>query len=263
MVAVPDFGAWGPADWEAFGTNLTVLVAAIAAVFAYHQVREARRLREEQAAPFVVVDIQPSDVSMQLLNLVIENVGTTLARDVQITFTPPLRSSLSDSKLAKSTLFSEGIQTFPPRRRIEFLFDQAAGRFADKSLPLRYDAVVSFKDSRGRPQEALSYVIDLGYLYGLEYVEQFGQHHMAKALREIHDTLRKWTATGRGGGLRVWTRSEDARAASEAVEHDLTGYWPSLGRKAPPEIVLALGRNIVLRTVVRLVRERMPRRAAR
>lgn len=53
-----------------------LFVLAVAAVVAWRQVREARRLREQQIRPFVVVDFE---VDRSLFFLAISNVGTTLA----------------------------------------------------------------------------------------------------------------------------------------------------------------------------------------
>ncbi len=78
--------------------------------------REARRLRDEQAQPFVVVQLQPSPVSGQLLELVVENIGRTIARDVRFHFSPRLESALERYELADSPLLTSGIPTMPPRR---------------------------------------------------------------------------------------------------------------------------------------------------
>jgi hypothetical protein len=44
---------WTSSDWA----GLTFLVLVVAAFVAWRQVKEAQRLREEQARPFVVIDI--------------------------------------------------------------------------------------------------------------------------------------------------------------------------------------------------------------
>ena len=83
-----------PEEWAAIGalgTVATAAVALVAARFAFAQVKEARRLREERSRPFVVVDVQPSSDWSNLLNLVVENVGATVAYDVAMTFDPPIR----------------------------------------------------------------------------------------------------------------------------------------------------------------------------
>lgn len=137
LAAITDW-SWGPQEWTAVGTVVTAGIAAAAAIVAYFQLRQARQLREDQARPFVVVDIVPSEVDLHVLDLVIENVGNTVAQDVRLSFDPPLASSLADYDLAGSVLIREGIPTMPPRRRIEFLFDISHQRL-NTDLPKRYD----------------------------------------------------------------------------------------------------------------------------
>lgn len=230
---------------------MTAVVAVIAAIFAGYQVKEARRTREAQSQPFVMVDIQPSRVWQNLLMLVVENIGMTLAQDVKITFTPALATSLADSALPQSVLLRDGIPALPPRRRIEVLFDVSHDRLAAK-LPLRHDVVVTFKDHRGRDQEPLRYVVDLTFLYDLESVGERNLHHAAKALEEVNKTLKSWSSTR---GLQVSTRSDDARARRDRIEFDLTGHHPSLGRRSPSDLTLVLAGNVLIRTLVRRSRE--------
>jgi hypothetical protein len=186
----PDFGEWKPDDWEAFGTTVTAAVAVLAAIVAYFQVREARRLREEQARPFVVVDFESSPAWSNLINLVIKNVSNTLATDVRMEFDPPLKSSDASNQLPSSLLIREGIPTLPPGRRIHVFFDATHERIKT-DLPLRYDVTVSFKDYRGRQQERLLYRLDLEPLYDVNYITEYGVHHAAKALREIEKLLKQ------------------------------------------------------------------------
>lgn len=241
-----------PAEWTALGTVATAAVAVLAAVFAGWQVWEIRRTREDQARPFVVVDVEPSAAGGHLLNLVIENVGTTVAHDVTFEFKPALRSSRKEYNVAESVLLREGIPTLPPGRRIEALFDVSHERIKT-DLPMRYDVTVHLDDSRGRRQKTQQYVIDLSHRYGLLRVEEYGVHHAANALRGIEHTVKKWTAPG--GRVKVWNRDEDRYRVDQRVEHDLTGEYPTMATTAPPELLMALGRNVLIRTVVRLARQ--------
>ncbi|MFE9106279.1 hypothetical protein [Actinomadura geliboluensis] len=54
------------------------------------QLALSERIRREQNEPYVVVDVQNSSAAYHVLNLVVENIGTTIARDVRIDFNPPL-----------------------------------------------------------------------------------------------------------------------------------------------------------------------------
>jgi hypothetical protein len=56
------FWDYTAADWA----DLQLLVLVVAAIVAWRQVKEARRLREAQAQPFVVVDFEVEEQSHQI-----------------------------------------------------------------------------------------------------------------------------------------------------------------------------------------------------
>lgn len=239
-------------EWTAVGTVVTAGVAVCAAAFAALQVLEPRRAREDQTRPFVVVDIQPGTAWSNLLDLVIENIGTTAARDVLITFDPALKQSHDDGYvITESALIKDGIRMLPPGRRIKVFFDASHDR-VNTDLPMRYDVTVQLKDARGRRQPDQQYTIDMGYMYGTTEIREYGLHDAAKAITEIQKSVKKWSDIH--GRLKVWVRDEDRRVEAEKIEHDLTGHRPT--HRAPPsELMLTLGRNVFVRTVVRRIRE--------
>lgn len=187
---LPDFGAWSAADFAALGSMLTAAIAIAAAIVGYFQVREARRLREEQARPFVVVDIVSAPAWLNILNLEITNISSTVAKDVRMSFDPPLVSSQKEKTIVDSLFVTRGIDTLPPGRRIHGWFDMSHERL-EAGLPLRFDVTVRFKDFRGREQEPIKYVIDLEPMYGYTLFPEYGVHDVAKALREIKDLFKK------------------------------------------------------------------------
>ncbi|MUL47110.1 hypothetical protein FZI85_04060 [Mycobacterium sp. CBMA293] len=71
--------------WAAWAAWVTAIIAVVAAVFAWRQIGEARRTREEVAQPNVVVypDLDPTN--WQYLDLVIKNFGKTPAFNVRVT----------------------------------------------------------------------------------------------------------------------------------------------------------------------------------
>lgn len=84
----PDFSVWPPEHWTAVFQGVTAAIALVSVVFAFRQVLEARKLREEQAKPFVVVNFETSKVWEKGLLLVVENIGKTLARNVHLSSLP-------------------------------------------------------------------------------------------------------------------------------------------------------------------------------
>lgn len=220
--------------------------------------RELRRTREDQSRPFVVVDIQPG-AGRSYFNLVVENIGTTAARDVRIVFDPPIEQSGADGfELAQSGLLTDGIQMMPPGRRITAFFD-SEHEVLSPDRPSRYDVTVSLNDARGRPQADQTYAIDMSYLRGLAYIEELGPHDAAKALGDLNKSMKAWA--GVDGRLKVGVVDEDRRADNAQVELALTGRRRSMREPAPPEWQMALGRNVFVRSIVRYLRERRTGRA--
>jgi hypothetical protein len=214
---------WTAEDWTAVATCGTLLVAAVAAAFAIIQVRDARKLREDQARPFVVVDLQSSLASTHLVNLVIENVGKTLARDVRIKFSPAIKSTLDteERKLADSALLRNGVPAMPPGRKITALLDASHQRVRT-TLPSKYTATVYCDDANGKPQEPLEYVLDMGIRYGVLNAEVLGVHDIAITLKNMSDHFRQWSDVD---GIRVWARDGDKwdSAQESIVDEEMPG----------------------------------------
>lgn len=245
----PDFAAWDADDWAAFGGIGTLLVAFVTGplilrqvIHAQEAVQEARRareqqakqaseqsqeqasreqrLREEQARPFVVVDFEPSPVWGNIINLVVQNVGKTLAKNVRLTFNPPLVSSTAGNdgyNFQESNLLKHGIPAMPPGKRFEALFDMSHDHI-QAGLPMSYEVRVDLEDSQGRQQEALEYVLDLNFRYGVRRVESKSIHDLAKSVKKIENRVDQWTQ--HFNGLRVWVRDEDAYLDRQDREYE-------------------------------------------
>jgi hypothetical protein len=221
--------SWGPAEWEAFGTNVTALVAIIAAGFAWAQVRHARRLREDQAQPFVVVSFQPSAVWANAINLVVENIGNTAARNVKFDFNEPPTSKARSRDITQAALFKNGLAVMPPGMRFETLFDLTHQR-QGSDLPMSYTVTVSF-DGLRRKRDQMEYVLDLLVFYGLEHFREHGMHQAASSLMEISATMKRWTKEY--GRLGVSSIDQDYHAWSDNWQHRKGGDFPSLGQPYP------------------------------
>jgi hypothetical protein len=205
---------WDAETWTAVGAWATVVVGGGAAIAAIWQVRESRHLREAQAQPYIVVALEPDPINMLTINLRVENIGQTLARDVRFSFDPPLRSVMDEkaadgNMLSESPLVTDGVPTMPPGMKIERIFDVAT--MWDEGGPpvLRYDVEVYFADRNGKPQEPLRYPIDFGPFLSGTFTVRKSTHDGVKALIGIEALLKTWTEGKQG--LSVWTRDGNAR----------------------------------------------------
>ena len=169
---------------------------------------------------------------MNWLTLVVENIGTTLAKDVRIEFEPSLTTTDKSSRLKGSVMLREGIAALPPGRRVETLFDLSHERLK-QGLQMRYQVTVSFLDHRGRRQEPLPYTIDLTYLYDLEPLGERTVHDLVDEVKGLRREIEKWRGTERG--LLVRRPTDVRRSVNESNwQYAFSGRHRSLRRTGRP-----------------------------
>jgi hypothetical protein len=88
LLAVPVFFGWTAEGWAALAQWVTAGVALAAAIFALRQVQEARRTRERQAQPNVVVFADLNADDWHWLDVIVKNFGQTPAYNVRLRFDP-------------------------------------------------------------------------------------------------------------------------------------------------------------------------------
>lgn len=125
-------------DWiTAIATAVQAGAVLGALGYAARQVQEARRAREDQTRPYVVVDLDLAR-RFQFPYLVIANVGRSEAVNVQFEFDQPIESAMYDTpNLGGMAAFRDGIPVLVPGREIATLFDHMPAR-ANKGLPMLY-----------------------------------------------------------------------------------------------------------------------------
>lgn len=217
------------AAWAAWAT---VGIYVVIGLFAWRQVHEARKLREEQARPFVIVDFEPGF----LVYLTVENLGRTMARDVSIRFDKPLTSSLQGrSELDESPLFREPIPTLPPSKKIRVLFDQFNDR-TEAKLPLTYDVEVRYRGPTGGKEWKDTYQLDLGMYVGSALAPK-GISELVTEVEKIRNEIQKWT--GRSGrGLLVHTLDQRRPDSIDRRRMHVRVLWQQ-GPKALAQRLLA------------------------
>lgn len=180
-------GAWTSNDWLVVIGVLTLATYIVIAIYAKVQLDEARTLRREQTRPFVVVYF---DVNW-LTDLVIENVGNTVAHDVQVEFSPQLASTRQQPwSWEGSSIMQNGIPTLPPGKLIRFSFDNIID-LLNSDLPKRYEVTVTYKDSFRRSLAPDTYVLDLTIYEGSAPPED-GLHELVKEIKALRKEIQKW-----------------------------------------------------------------------
>lgn len=209
-------------EWQVFLVAAQLVVLVVAAVVAWRQVREARELRLEQNRPFVVVDFDLDESKGYLIFFEVTNMGTSLARDVQIEIDPPLESAI-DVAVDKLKMLNEGIATLPPGKKLRTFFDMSFRRNEDRlDLPMNHKATVRYADEKRKRRFIETYDLDLDQYMNMQFVTKRGLHDVYEQLEKIRRVMEKW-GWGGGRGLVAMTpeegRQESDRMLAEMEEH--------------------------------------------
>jgi len=215
LIVVANTRPWSPQAWAALAAWFTVAIAVGGGVIAFYQLRDAKRLRREQAQPYVAVFME-HDVAVdpRHADLVVQNFGTTAAHNVRVEIDPtPQRATTGEE-----VWLPDCIPVLVPGQEWRTLWDFAPTR-AETELPDRHEATVHFEDSRGKPFQ-YSYTLDWGAYRNRMHITTYGMHHAAEALRKIEEKLGSWQESDVHGGLAVTIRDGDAKDELQRNELD-------------------------------------------
>lgn len=127
-----------PATWDVVGTIASggvLLIGAVAALIAALEYRMGREVRQEQTRPFMTIAAEASPASNHLIDIMIKNVGTTPAHDLEIKVFPPFLEARPDEhSLSKARIFNERVEMWPPDYEVRAFFDSHIER-NDKDMP--------------------------------------------------------------------------------------------------------------------------------
>lgn len=189
----------------ALAALLTLIVAIVAARYAKGQLAglrdqltvasaqldESRTLRREQAQPYIVMTAVPNHTTPEVIEVVIQNRGTTGARDVAISCTPELVRTDQRGGAQKVDIPST-IPFLAPGQEWRTFWDH--GRERDEKryahLPTRHDVSITYTDSFDEVHTTPS-VLDWGVFTSRQWMNEKTVHHAVGQLEKIAKDLHK------------------------------------------------------------------------
>ncbi len=206
---------FAPEVWSAIGTWATALIALITVLvagrYAKQQVDEARRTREEQAQPNVVLYSEPNPDAPQIHELVVRNFGTTPAYDVAIEVDPPIKTVIGPNHDGPSKISIPSFPILAPNQEWRTIWDSAVQRknyrrslerklkneeisqseFDHQDVKPRHKAVVKYSDSRENNYETPS-ALDFDARIGTTWVDINTLHDLTEMLEKKFDAQNKY-----------------------------------------------------------------------
>jgi len=180
-------------------SNRRSVVATLRAAQATQDAAEASRqaitemqaTRDAETAPYVVVYVDASDF---VVDLVMENLGKTAARDVALSFSPALPTEIFAGDEAPAFV-SGATPTLAPRQQVRRVLNSFPGLYSlnAKGVPLRYEVTVSYRGGtveqvRERERQEV-YVIDINSFLGVTLQENKVEKALEKGFGNVVDKL--------------------------------------------------------------------------
>lgn len=151
-------------------------------------VEEMRADRDQQVAPYIVVYFDHMNDS-PIFDLVVKNTGKSVARDVNISFEPPLDTSLKNYDIQRLAFVHMPIPTFPPDYEIRASMDVLANRLRSDSLPRVYHVAVTFRGGIDNDLRTAEYILDLNVFSGILETHVRSLSDLTRAVENIPDSI--------------------------------------------------------------------------
>ena len=196
-----------------------LLLISLAAVFGWRQLAHAKDLRDAQTRPFVVIDLGSS--RQGFFDLVVTNIGSTMARDVTFEFDPPMVTSKKYMDIYELKAFEAGISTLPPGKEFRTLLDFGPPRYEEK-LPDFYRVKVNYRGDPGDRTYAEEMDLDFALYWNRRYITLRDIHDVHRQLETIAKEMHRWRP-GIGSGL-LAVSPEDVRKRQDQTQRDLEEY---------------------------------------
>lgn len=212
---------------EAAATVLLLVVAVVAAVVAGTQLGESRRLRREQAQPYVVAGMRSSAVAPSVIEVFFRNFGRTAALDVRVTSDPPL-TTLSNGEIVPLPLF-DTLPTMVPGEEWATWWDTTMDRWGS-GQDLSSTVTITYRDSF-RTQHSGTYVLDWNAHANREIIQTKGLNEIATAISRLSTSFDRVVT----GGAIITQDKEARRRALEDDRDQRRAYLAGLASNDEPQ----------------------------
>lgn len=147
-------------------------------------VEEIKQIHKAGCMPYVLVDIKPKEKQVQVLEVVIRNIGEGPAFNLNCKFTPDViyrqkpKITISDLPIFKN------LKVFPPKEEIRFFFAPALEYMKDTTKPKEFEVFISYEDMFKEVHND-SFHIDLKVRSILLFTEEKGLDDVAKEVERL------------------------------------------------------------------------------
>lgn len=182
-------------------------------------VAETNRMRRAQTEPEVIVSIQSSEVWINLIELVVENIGAGSAYNLRLDVDPDVKCSRGQM-LSSIGLFKHGMRQLGPRRSVKtFLFSVTQKGEGQDPLDGQFRFAVNARyDSSSGESAARRFELDLLHLVGMVQLGTPPLKTISDSLKELQRDVHHLATGFNRLGVNVHTKAEVDAEYAERLE---------------------------------------------
>lgn len=212
---------------------------------AREQTELQRELARQASQPYAWADIWPDMQQGNVLHVVVGNSGPTVARNVRVTFDPPLPSSEQKSDLVQSVqqVLANGLRSLAPNRVIRWSLGAASDMLASEEPQVRLVRVEG--EGPNGPLPILEMQIDISEWRQARDAPDGSLHHvrgeikgLTNAVNGVNKTMRRAVNRFESAATAVFEAAERSAVSERQISPPALGIDARLGNSAassPPE----------------------------
>jgi len=179
------------------GENLTLLFSGVVAfstvvyaILTWQLVKENRKIRETQTEPVISIFIVQSEQWINLIDLVVRNIGLGPAYNLEFSVEPDFVYE-KGRKLSEINFIKNGIQYLPPHQEIRFFLTSLVEDYqTKKETPFKISVIYENYSKKKYKQE---YPIDFSIWDGLFFIGKNSLVKISDSLENIKKDLHNLT----------------------------------------------------------------------
>ena len=189
-------------------SGIVAVSTALYMIFTRKIVKETQAMRRAQAEPWVVVYVEPSEHWINLLYLVVRNVGNGLARNIKLTADPNFEY-IKGEFLNDLGIFKHGIDSLAPGQ-IYRLFFTSMVEDTERKMQTEICITVEYESAVTAQRHRNSFTIRFKEFQGFTQVGEPPLQQLVKHTRDLVNEVRS---------VRHMLKSEYIKVAAEPEEH--------------------------------------------
>lgn len=143
---------------------------------------EMKAQREAETRPHIVAYFE-IQIHSSVVDIVVKNIGRSIAENVKLKFTPQLKSSFK-SDLGSNLWANEGLGSMPPGKEIRTFFDFSHSLFGNDDIPKSYMVKVDYSGGIEATGYSDTQAMDLNPYKHISSITRHTMHDLVKEVKE-------------------------------------------------------------------------------